>query len=233
MAPYTEIWTAECNLPLAGFADARRTIISTGLDRYGVLPVERLSQFDSIVSWYGSNRLEFRELTRNANLPFTFHRAIPAEGSELHAVDYYAAQVGAPAGLIPEIQLAAVEKHGAIVLHPFASNLAKRWPGALTFAFPGRKLIKLRGPEESLPGALFIPDLLDLAYFLAGARAYIGNDSGITHLAAALGIPTVALFGPTNPAIWGPRGKHVRILNEPKLQIPHEAVIEALRDFGI
>ena len=40
----------------------------------------------------------------------------------------------------------------------------------------------------------------------------VGNDSGISHLAAALGVPVVALFGPTDPAIWGPRGETVRII---------------------
>jgi ADP-heptose:LPS heptosyltransferase len=40
---------------------------------------------------------------------------------------------------------------------------------------------------------------------------YIGNDSGITHLAAAVGTPVLALFGPTNPEVWAPRGPHVRV----------------------
>ena len=38
---------------------------------------------------------------------------------------------------------------------------------------------------------------------------YIGNDSGITHLAAAVGTPVLALFGPTDPEVWAPRGPHV------------------------
>lgn len=46
---------------------------------------------------------------------------------------------------------------------------------------------------------------------LAGARLYVGNDSGITHLAAAVGTPTFALFGPTSPAEWAPSGPHVSI----------------------
>jgi ADP-heptose:LPS heptosyltransferase len=41
---------------------------------------------------------------------------------------------------------------------------------------------------------------------------YIGNDSGITHLAAAVGTPVLALFGPaSDPAVWVPRGEHVRV----------------------
>jgi ADP-heptose:LPS heptosyltransferase len=45
---------------------------------------------------------------------------------------------------------------------------------------------------------------------------YLGNDSGVTHLAAALDIPTVAVFGPTDPALWGPLGDRVTILSRRK-----------------
>ncbi|MFQ5693406.1 MAG: glycosyltransferase family 9 protein, partial [Nitrospinota bacterium] len=53
------------------------------------------------------------------------------------------------------------------------------------------------------------PPLPDLAALLSEARGYVGCDSGVTHLAAACGAPTVALFGPTDPAVWGPRGERV------------------------
>ncbi len=47
--------------------------------------------------------------------------------------------------------------------------------------------------------------------WLARASLYIGNDSGITHLAAAVGTPVLAMFGPTDPAVWAPRGPNVRV----------------------
>lgn len=50
------------------------------------------------------------------------------------------------------------------------------------------------------------PSMEDLIGLLAGTAAYVGNDAGPTHLAAALGTPVVAVFGPTDPARWGPRG---------------------------
>jgi len=56
--------------------------------------------------------------------------------------------------------------------------------------------------------------LMDVASILSVANGFIGNDSGITHLAAALGIPVVALFGPTDPAIWAPRGKNVTVIKK-------------------
>lgn len=60
-----------------------------------------------------------------------------------------------------------------------------------------------------------VASLDDLADALLAAGAYVGNDSGPTHLAAQLDIPTLALFGPTDPAIWSPRGGNVRVLAPP------------------
>jgi heptosyltransferase III len=55
-------------------------------------------------------------------------------------------------------------------------------------------------------------DLVMMAGVLSQASLFVGHDSGLTHLAAALGLPTVALFGPTDPGRWAPRGSHVRVL---------------------
>jgi len=68
------------------------------------------------------------------------------------------------------------------------------------------------GPEEALEDSVRFDDLYELAGWLASARLYIGNDSGVTHLAAAVGTPVIAIFTATNPAVWGPRGEHVRIV---------------------
>jgi heptosyltransferase III len=57
------------------------------------------------------------------------------------------------------------------------------------------------GGPIRLDGRLAWPEL---AAVIGGARAYIGPDTAITHLAAASGAPTVALYGPTDPRIWGP-----------------------------
>ncbi len=58
--------------------------------------------------------------------------------------------------------------------------------------------------------------LTELAGQLAGASAFVGNDAGISHLSAALGVPTLALFGPTDPALWAPRGPRVEIVKAPQ-----------------
>lgn len=58
-------------------------------------------------------------------------------------------------------------------------------------------------------------ELPDLARHFTRATAYVGNDSGISHLAAATGCPSLVLFGPSDPAIWSPRGRQVRIVAAP------------------
>jgi ADP-heptose:LPS heptosyltransferase len=54
--------------------------------------------------------------------------------------------------------------------------------------------------------------LLPTIGLLAHAAVFVGNDSGLTHLAAAFDRPTVAIFGPSDPEVWGPRGERVTIV---------------------
>ncbi len=60
--------------------------------------------------------------------------------------------------------------------------------------------------------------LPDMAKALREADMFLGHDSGLTHFAAALGVPTIALFGPTDPLRWGPKGTNVEILQGPCCQ---------------
>ena len=55
-------------------------------------------------------------------------------------------------------------------------------------------------------------DVLTVAGVLAQARLFVGHDSGVTHMAGLMGVSTVALFGPTDPARWAPRGAHVTVV---------------------
>jgi lipopolysaccharide heptosyltransferase III len=54
-------------------------------------------------------------------------------------------------------------------------------------------------------------DLPTVAGVLAQTRLFVGQDSGITHMAGLIGVRTVAIFGPTDPARWAPRGAHVTV----------------------
>ena len=213
---YTEVWCAGQNVPLARFADAAQSIVASGLDRLGLLPaeevVERLRGFDSIVSWYGAGNPDFRALVEDLRLPFRFLPALP--GGSGHAVDFYnsqARELGAtPLSRFPLIQCPAAERTFAVI-HPFASSAAKRAPMAV-FEAAARILSRtmpvrwLCGPEETLDGAVRFDDLYALACWLAQARIFVGNDSGISHLAAAVGTPVRAFFRVTAPGTWAPRG---------------------------
>ena len=75
-----------------------------------------------------------------------------------------------------------------------------------------------------------IPDLMELAQWIGRARAFIGNDSGITHLAAATGVQTIALFGTSDPGVWAPRGADVQVIrSQPLSALRAETVAEAVR----
>ena len=83
--------------------------------------------------------------------------------------------------------------------------------------------------EGGFPILTALP-LSALAGVLAGARAFVGNDSGPAHLAAAVGAPTLAIFGPTRPGHFAPVGPHVRTLTAdgPMAALPAARVAEAL-----
>jgi len=59
---------------------------------------------------------------------------------------------------------------------------------------------------------LALPQVVGL---LSSADAFVGNDSGVTHLAAGMGVRTVALFGPTDPAVYRPLGPATTVLRDP------------------
>jgi heptosyltransferase-3 len=118
-----------------------------------------------------------------------------------------------------------------LVLHPGSGGRAKCWPPERFAALAGRfiaagwRVLVIEGPADSLAAlqtlALLPTDaaqsaaglsLPQLAALLARATLFIGNDSGVSHLSALLGTPTLALFGPTDPAIWAPRGPRVRVV---------------------
>src|SRR5262249_51738270 len=80
----------------------------------------------------------------------------------------------------------------------------------------GHRLEELacRLPADRVATARSLP-LVDLARRLASCAAFVGHDSGITHLAAALGLRGVVLWGDTARAIWSPRGGRMTVVAEP------------------
>jgi len=126
-----------------------------------------------------------------------------------------------------------IQKRPVLAIHPGSGGRYKCWDFTRFIEVShqakghlGFQSLFILGPAErgfapklknSLGRDVAILDSVPLP-ILAGAltwcSGYLGNDSGVTHLAAALGIPTVAIFGPTDPHLWGPVGQHVRVLSK-------------------
>jgi ADP-heptose:LPS heptosyltransferase len=154
---------------------------------------------------------------------------------------------------------------GATLLHPGAASAARRWPPERWAAVAraerqaGREVLVSGGREEvglarwiaaaaGLDPAREIAgrtDLRGLAAFVAAAGTVVCGDTGIGHLATALAVPSVLLFGPTSPRLWGPPEERTihRVLWEGRLGDPHgdeidpgllrievDAVLRSLRD---
>lgn len=238
-ADYTEVWAPSPVVPLIRFSDRVRSIASTGLDLLGLPGIEpppplvdSLRGFDSICSWYGSNREEFRDCVRGLGLKFRFLDALPPAGERIHAADYFLREAGCTGPASPRIDTGSGERGGYAVIHPFSGSPRKNWPLDRYRELARRLALPVEwcaGPSEVLEGAVRFEDLYELACWLAKARLYIGNDSGITHLAAAVGTPVVANFGPTDPAIWSPRGERIRIVSGDLESISVEQVELAAR----
>jgi len=119
-----------------------------------------------------------------------------------------------------------------VAIHPGSGSPKKCWPlerfiQLATWAKKRlrAKILLILGPadrrlNESITPFIksYNPILADqlplsrLAAILEKSAVYLGNDSGITHLAAAVGTPTLALFGPTDFRIWGPKNEKTRCL---------------------
>ena len=126
-----------------------------------------------------------------------------------------------PAAL--DLRVPGSVRHGATVLHPGAAAPARRWPAARWAAVAraeraaDRDVLVSAGPGEedaarAVAAAAGLPqaavraggDLGALARLVAGAGRVVCADTGVAHLATALRIPSVVLFGPTPPTEWGP-----------------------------
>jgi ADP-heptose:LPS heptosyltransferase len=95
-----------------------------------------------------------------------------------------------------------------------AATPEKTWPAASFLAVAtqladsGVSPVFIGGPDDDLSPfrqyRTLQGSLSDLKSLLATATLFVGNDSGPAHMAAAFGVPSVVIFGPSDPAIWGP-----------------------------
>lgn len=138
-----------------------------------------------------------------------------------------------------------------IVVHPGSGSRAKNWPFDryeamidTCRAHVGPFVVLFSGPAEdehmrdriddfvrSRSGMVHYAaaDLSAVAALLHAADLYVGNDSGVSHLAAAVGCRTIVLFGPTDPVRWRPVGAMVEVLRSEALaDISVEEVVRSV-----
>jgi heptosyltransferase-3 len=137
---------------------------------------------------------------------------------------------------------------GPIAIHPGSGSPAKCWPIDSYLAlidqlheaghrcrilvgevelerWSSDQIHRLQAVDETVHPATYV----DLLMELSTCPAFIGNDSGPGHLAGIIGLPSVILFGPTDPAVWKPMGPRVRTLRaEPLALLPADKVFQEL-----
>jgi len=141
----------------------------------------------------------------------------------VHTAEHLASAIfflGAPVCEIPRAKLFAaahtpptLEPRSAVV-HPFAATPEKTWPPANFLSVAARLVhsgitpVFTGSPEDDLTPfrkyRTLQSSLSDLKSALASTSLFIGNDSGPAHMAAAFGVPSVVIFGPSDTAVWGP-----------------------------
>jgi ADP-heptose:LPS heptosyltransferase len=197
--------------------------------------------FESVHSWTGFGNADFLSRLSMASggcvSVYRFRGMRPGE----HAADYYARCAGVTAATTPPVRIrrdddwvaAFKQRHQLrgrrmLVLHPGSGSPSKNWDGFAQLVRCWRQhhtqaIVLLCGPAEERcamcyePGVTAVDGLTlpRVAALLANCALYLGNDSGISHLAGAVGARAVVLFGPSDPTVWAPRGERVQVIHAP------------------
>jgi heptosyltransferase III len=137
-------------------------------------------------------------------------------------------------------------KTAEAVIHPVAATPGKTWSAAGFLAVAAH--LKQSGLDPVFIGAgdddlsrfaayrtIQGAPLTEIKTLLGGASLFIGNDSGPAHMAAAFGLPVVAIFGESNPAIWGPWRTTSEVVTSPDgiAAIEVSKVLQAVARLGV
>ena len=216
-----------------GFAHAAHNLDAIDFASVFSEPSEKLRtflrQFDRAIVWMRDDSGELADTIRRCGVSrVEAFPGLPPDDWRQHANAWYAQCLGMPAPPPLQLPVTPVATRLDVIIHPGSGGARKNWPLdryralAAMLEREGRHVTWSLGPAErehaafaSLSPALDPMPLTQLARHLAAARLYIGNDSGITHLAAAVGCPAIAIFGATNPGVWAPLGNHVTLLHNP------------------
>jgi ADP-heptose:LPS heptosyltransferase len=142
---------------------------------------------------------------------------------------------------------------GATLIHPGAAAAARRWPAdrwalvARAELAAGRRVAVSAGPDDLElaetvvtlaglgPDVVVSGDLLECAAAVAAARVVLCGDTGVAHLATALGTPSIVVFAQTSPGLWGPPAWHPHVAMwsaRGLLDIEPEQVLAAVESLG-
>lgn len=111
-----------------------------------------------------------------------------------------------------------------LAIHPGSGSPLKNWQGmeavAAAWRYAGGQIVALHGPVEiehrtrlaSVDASTDDEPLDHVAAVIARAQYYLGNDSGISHLAGLVGARALVLFGDSDPRIWAPSGDRVHVI---------------------
>ena len=211
----------------AGLAKKVHDLERTGFASVFSGPDERLrafaAYFDEALVWMADDDGVIASGLREAGVSrVQCYPGIPPRDWDDHAAQWYGHCAEAAISLPYTAAFAANCQDLDVIIQPGSGSPKKNWPlvqfEELTVRLTeqGYRVRWCLGPAEEewhrRPDALPAMSLEELAGVLAGARLFVGNDSGISHLAAATGCPTVAIFGSTNPAIWKPTGPRVHVV---------------------
>ena len=200
-----------------------------------------LSGFEQIVSYLYDPRDIFRaNVARCSSAPFVAGPHRPDETVAIHAAEQLLQPLTALGihGADPRPRLTLPSASPAtpcLALHPGSGGERKNWPEArwaellkLVAAESTRPVLLIGGEAEGdrctrlaaamPPGRVEVAQqlpLVELAGKMRSCTAFIGHDSGITHLAAALDLPGLVVWGETNLAVWRPQSGRMNILRDP------------------
>jgi heptosyltransferase-2 len=235
--------------PLAGFF-ARNGTLSESWCAY-------FSEFDLILSYlYDPDRIFEENVRRCSPAQFIAGPHRPDESAGIHATRVFLRPLERlaifDADPVPRLRLPEVnaDPDAPVALHPGSGSERKNWPEArwadlLQYLVRStrRRFLLVGGEAEgerlqhlaaAAPPARrelcqSLP-LADLARRLKACAAFVGHDSGITHLAAAVGLPVVVLWPDTPEEVWRPQGDHVRLVRSPRgiRSLPVEDVVRAV-----
>lgn len=211
-----------------GLADAAHDADSCDLDTLFSMPSPRLRRFlagfDRCVAWLRPDAAMLDAMRECGIEQAHAYPGLPPADWARHASAYYLDCLDLEDPGPPRFSFQNLDEAPDLdlVIQPGSGGRQKNWPldnfrvVADELTRRGRGVVWCTGSAEDqmqdLQPSLAPMPLARLGRTLARVRLYIGNDSGITHLAAAAGCPTLAIFGPTNPAVWAPRGENVRVI---------------------